>query len=44
MPYLLERHKVYDYAWWREVFDADASNREAAGCRGARIFRNVQDQ
>jgi heme-degrading monooxygenase HmoA len=44
MPYLLERHKVDDYTRWREVFDADASNREAAGCRGARIFRNAQDQ
>jgi hypothetical protein len=34
-PYLLERHKVDDYTRWREVFDADASNRVAAGCRGA---------
>ena len=43
MPYLLERHKVRDYARWREVFEADSSNREAAGCRGARIFRHAQD-
>ena len=43
MPYLLERHKVHDYARWRAVFDADAAGREAAGCRGARIFRNADD-
>ena len=43
MPYLFERHKVRDYAHWREVFDADTENREAAGCRGARIFRNAED-
>jgi heme-degrading monooxygenase HmoA len=43
MPYLLERHKVRDYNRWRQVFDADAGGREAAGCRGARIFRNADD-
>jgi heme-degrading monooxygenase HmoA len=43
MPYLLERHKVQDYGRWREVFDADAGSREAAGCRGARIFRDADD-
>jgi heme-degrading monooxygenase HmoA len=43
MPYLLERHKVRDYARWREVFDADSAGREAAGCRGARIFRSADD-
>jgi hypothetical protein len=43
MPYLLERHKVRDYDRWREVFDADAGGREAAGCRGARIFRDADD-
>jgi hypothetical protein len=32
MPYLLERHEVRDYDRWREVFDADAEGREAAGC------------
>ena len=43
MPYLLERHKVHDYVRWRAVFDADAAGREAAGCRGARIFRAADD-
>ncbi len=43
MPYLLERHKVEDYERWREVFDADAANREASGCRGAWIFRDADD-
>jgi hypothetical protein len=32
MPYLLERHEVRDYDRWREVFDADAEGRKAAGC------------
>ncbi len=43
MPYLLERHTVRDYDEWRRVFDEDAENRAAAGCRGARIFRNADD-
>jgi len=43
MPYLLERHKVRDYDRWRRVFDADSAGRAAAGCRGARIFRNAED-
>jgi quinol monooxygenase YgiN len=43
VAYLLERHKVRDYDRWREVFDADAGGREAAGCRGARVFRNADD-
>jgi hypothetical protein len=43
MPYLLERHKVRDYDRWRGVFDADSAGRAAAGCRGARIFRNAED-
>jgi heme-degrading monooxygenase HmoA len=43
MPYLLELHKVSDYDRWREVFAADAAGREAAGCRGTRIFRNAED-
>ncbi len=43
MPYLLERHKVRDYDRWRAVFDADATDREATGCRGSRVFRNADD-
>lgn len=43
MPYLLERHKVEDYERWREVFDADAANREASGSKGAWIFRDAED-
>jgi heme-degrading monooxygenase HmoA len=43
MPYLFEKHKVRDYVRWRKVFDADTKNREAAGCRGVRIFRNAED-
>ena len=43
MPYLLEQHKVHDYALWRAVFDADAAGRKTAGCRGARILRNADD-
>ena len=43
MPYLLERHKVHDYALWRAVFDADAAGQKTAGCCGARILRNADD-
>jgi quinol monooxygenase YgiN len=43
VTYLLERHKVRDYGRWREVFDGDAAGREAAGCRGARVFRSADD-
>jgi heme-degrading monooxygenase HmoA len=43
MTYLLERHKVRDYERWRTVFDGDAADREAAGCREARIFRSADD-
>jgi heme-degrading monooxygenase HmoA len=43
IPYLLERHEVRDYDRWREVFDADADGRRAAGCRGARVFRNAEN-
>lgn len=43
MAYLLERHKVEDYERWKVVFEEDASGREAAGCRGARIFRDADD-
>jgi heme-degrading monooxygenase HmoA len=43
MLYLLERHKVRDYDRWREIFEGDAANREAAGCRGAWVFRNADD-
>ena len=43
MPYLLERHKIGDFARWRGVFESDAPNRESAGCRGARVFRNAED-
>jgi hypothetical protein len=43
MPYLLERHRVRDYARWREVFEADAQGRKDAGCLGVRIFRNAEN-
>ena len=43
VTYLLERHKVQDYDRWRKVFDGDAAGREAAGCRGARVFRSADD-
>ncbi|MGH3147753.1 MAG: antibiotic biosynthesis monooxygenase [Rubrobacter sp.] len=44
MPYLLERHEVDDFDRWREVFDGDVAGREAAGCLGARVFRNADNQ
>lgn len=43
MIYVLEKHRVRDYERWRAVFDADSAGREAAGCRGVRIFRSADD-
>ncbi len=43
MAYLLEQHRVRDYDKWKAVFDEDADNRAASGCRGARIFRSADD-
>ena len=43
MPYLVIRHKVEDYARWKPIFDEHGATRKAAGSRGGRLFRSVED-
>jgi heme-degrading monooxygenase HmoA len=43
MPYLLVRHKVEDFARWKPIFDEHGATRKAAGSRGGRLFRSVED-
>jgi antibiotic biosynthesis monooxygenase len=43
MPYLLVRHKVADYAKWKEAFDAGISLRRVAGEKNFRIFQSASD-
>ncbi|MGD2111003.1 MAG: cyclase [Phycisphaerae bacterium] len=43
MNYMLCRHKVKDYAKWREVFDADAKPREETGFHLLHLLRDVSD-
>ena len=43
MPYLLVRHKVEDYARWKPIFDEHGATRKAAGSRGGRLLRSVED-
>lgn len=43
MPALLIRHRVADYSAWKRVFDEQRSTRWSNGCRGGRVFRNVED-
>ncbi len=43
MPFVLVRHKVSDYDTWKPVYDEDAGNRKAHGCKGARVLRNANN-
>lgn len=40
MPYLLVRHKMKDYAKWKQVFDEHGSTRKANGSKGGHLFQN----
>ena len=43
MVYVSVRHTVADYAKWRPVFDADESNRRAAGATGVQqVYRDLE--
>ena len=44
MPTFLVRHKVTDYAKWKPIFDEHAATRRANGSKGARLFRNSENQ
>lgn len=43
MATLLVRHRVRDYDRWKEIFDAHADERAAAGSLGGRVFRDGDD-
>ena len=42
MIFITTRHTVTDYAKWRPIFDADASNRRAGGATGVQtVYRDL---
>ncbi len=43
MATLLVRHRVRDFERWKQVFDAQAPERAAAGSLGGRVFRDGDD-
>jgi hypothetical protein len=43
MALVIVRHKVKDFAAWKNAFDAHASARGTAGLSNTRLFRSVDD-
>jgi hypothetical protein len=43
MALVIVRHKVKDFATWKNAFDAHASARGTAGLSNTRLFRSVDD-
>jgi hypothetical protein len=43
MVHILVRHKVKDYAKWKDAFDGHASMRRMAGSKGGRLFCDGKD-
>lgn len=43
MPYMMVRHKVKDYAKWKQVFDEHGATRKTSGSKGGHLFRNADD-
>jgi len=43
MSYVIDKHKVADYARWKLIFDADGANRQAGGSKGGQLFRSGDD-
>ena len=43
MVHVLVRHRVKDYAQWKNVFDEHADVRKMAGSKGGRLFRDEKD-
>jgi quinol monooxygenase YgiN len=37
------RHRVHDYAAWREVYDGFAEAQKAGGVRAEAVYRSVED-
>ena len=40
---MMIHHRVADYAKWRPVYDADQSNREAAGLTNCRVHQSMSN-
>ena len=40
MPSILVKHTVRDFATWKQLFDAHAKTRQAAGCTGGTLFQD----
>ncbi len=43
MVHILVRHRVKDYAKWKDAFDEHADVRKMAGSKGGRLFREEKD-
>ena len=43
MIHVIVRHKVADYARWKEAFDANLSTRKAGGELGHRLYASADD-
>jgi hypothetical protein len=43
MTYMLVRHKVADFARWKEVFESHAAAQREAGLRVEKVLRNLDD-
>jgi hypothetical protein len=43
MALVIVRHKVKDFAAWKNAFDAHASARGTAGLSNTRLYRSVDD-
>jgi len=43
MVHVLVRHKVSDYAKWKQAFDAFLNHRMAGGETGSRVFQSIED-
>jgi len=41
--FMISRHKVEDFAQWKQVFDEHADVRKAFGSRGGVLFQNAVD-
>ena len=43
MPYMVVRHKVQNFARWKQVFDEHGGARKSGGSRGGQLFRSADD-
>ncbi len=43
MTYVLLQHRVESYEEFRDIYDSDMPHRRRRGCKGARLFRAVDD-